>query len=182
MLIRRQNPVSLIHTIAAHRLLLRWLFCLAMMPVFLSSCGLLDGLFKCRAGSFGYEEALPDDAFTPNDSIAKAAPIVSELDATLRQKDQPDHFKFAATALQRIKVNLKRTSGHFLEPQLEVMDVNGVVLGHIGKPPGATDLELEVTAPKDGQYVLRVSGAYSGPPDSMCAVAQLSYRLSLSRP
>jgi hypothetical protein len=125
---------------------------------------------------------LPDDAFTPNDSIAKAAPIVSELDATLCQKDQPDHFKFAATALERIKVNLKRTSGQFLEPRLEVSDINGVVLGDTGASPGVGNLTLEVTVPRDGQYVLRVSGAYSGPSDSMCAVAQLAYHLSLSRP
>ncbi len=185
MFFRRQIPMVLIQKAAARRFVLPSLVCLVITPLLLSSCLDLSSVFECKEGSFGYEKALPDDAFKPNDSVATAAPIGVKLDATLRQKDAPDHFKFAASAFDRIQFTLKRSSGHSLEPRLEVVDSDGIVVGDTGRrvpQDQNAELRLEVAVPNEGQYVLRVSGWYSGPGDSMCNVAQLAYSLSLARP
>jgi hypothetical protein len=173
----------------AHRSIFRWTLGLIAGPLLLSSCIDFNNLFRCDQSSRG-QTPLPVDAFAPNGSIPTAVPMPAELNATLFEGDKPDHFKFDAKALERVKWVFKYTSGLYLNVRLDVVDLNGLVVGgdsdfsRVGsnfEDPVKASRTLELVAPKDGTYVARVAGQYSGPADSMCSRGQLAYNLSFSR-
>ena len=145
----------------------------------------LPWLFLMLASCCQQTAKPPPDAYEPNDSITQAKPITDQLNGSLGEQAL-DFYSFSAKAKERILFKVQSVTGRFLSPVLEVQDLEGTLITGFGTGNSASNSDFdsgtfEVALPKDGQYVLKMQGFYTGPADSFCAYGTLDYQLKLSR-
>ncbi len=115
------------------------------------------------------------DAFEPNNTIEQAKPLTSQIEAELAE-GAVDTFAFTAIKDERIRFDVATISGGYLAFKLEIKTPNGELIAT--KADRTSNSNLEFVIPNAGNYILVITGVYTGPPDSLCATGQANYRLT----
>jgi hypothetical protein len=99
----------------------------------------------------------------------------------MNEEDPPDYFRLYANEGETVQLELMQTEAHFLDQTLTILDNEQHILGSQTMDTNhfVTTASVTFVAPKTGDYIAEVTGAFAKvPPDSICLRGYSQYTLT----